>query len=55
MATVYIETERLILRSWKDSDKAAFAEMNSNPEVMKYFPAPLSAEESNAFIDRINA
>ena len=55
MATVYIETERLILRSWKDTDKAPFAEMNSNPEVMKYFPAPLSAEESNAFIDRINA
>ncbi len=55
MATVYIETERLILRSWKDTDKAPFAEMNSNPEVMKYFPTPLSAEESNAFIDRINA
>lgn len=55
MGTIYIETERLILRSWKDSDKTTFAEMNSNENVMRYFPAHLSVEESNAFAERIKA
>ncbi len=53
METIYIETERLILRSWKEADKALFAEINSNANVMKYFPAPLSTEESDAFAERI--
>lgn len=55
MDTTYIETERLILRSWRMSDRDVFAEMNSNDNVMKYFPKPLSIEESNGFIDRINS
>ena len=52
---IYMETERLILRSWKNEDRKPFAEMNSNRNVMKYFPATLSVKESNAFVDRINA
>ncbi len=55
MITTYIETDRLILRSWKMSDSDVFAEMNSNDNVMKYFPKPLSVEESNGFVDRINS
>ena len=55
MDTTYIETDRLILRSWKMSDRDVFAEMNSNDNVMKYFPKPLSIEESNGFVDRINS
>lgn len=55
MDTTYIETDRLILRSWKMSDRDVFAEMNSNDNVMKYFPQPLSDEESNGFVDRINS
>lgn len=55
MNTIYIETDRLILRSWKKSDRDVFAEMNSNDNVMKYFPATLSVEESNSFADRINS
>jgi len=51
MDTTYIETDRLILRSWKMSDRGVFAEMNSNDNVMKYFPKPLSDEESNGFVD----
>lgn len=53
--TVYIETERLILRSWTPNDKNPFAEMNGNSTVMKYFPSILSPDESNAFLERINA
>ena len=55
MKTIYIETERLILRSWEESDKTVFAGMNRNGNVMRYFPALLSVEESNAFADRIKA
>ena len=55
MDTTYIETERLILRSWRVTDRAVFAEIHSNNKVMKYFPKPLSIEESNGFVDRINS
>lgn len=54
MKIIYIETERLILRSWKVADRVPFAEMNCNDDVMRYFPGKLSVEESNAFVDRIN-
>lgn len=49
------ETERLILRQWQQSDRAPFAELNADPEVMRYFPATLSQEESNALADRAQA
>lgn len=52
---IYIETERLILRSWKHEDCESFAELNGNRNVMKYFPATLSVDESNAFVNRIKA
>jgi len=55
MGTIYTETERLILRSWGVADRLPFAEMNRNDNVMKYFPALLSTEESNAFVERIIA
>ena len=34
------------LRQWKDADLAASAEMNADAEVMRYFLAPLSADDS---------
>ena len=46
------ETERLILRQWQESDIAPFAEMNSDSEVMKYFPKTLSFEETLEMYDR---
>ena len=49
-----IETKRLILRRFQDSDLAPFAQLNSNPEVMRYFPAPLSSKESDALAHEIN-
>lgn len=51
----HMETERLILRAWIYEDRKPFAEMNGNVNVMRYFPATLSADESDAFVDRINA
>jgi len=43
-----LETERLLLRQWKESDLVVFQKLNSDPEVMEYFPATLSQEESDA-------
>lgn len=50
-----IRTERLLLRRWNDTDRAAFAAMNADPVVMEHFPAPLSREQSDALVDRIEA
>ncbi len=50
-----IETPRLRLRRWRDADRAPFAAMSADPAVMEFFPAPLTAAEADAFIDRIEA
>lgn len=42
-----MKTARLHLRQWRDDDLGAFAAMNADPEVMRYFPAVLSTEESD--------
>lgn len=47
-----LTTERLLLRPWKPEDKAPFAALNSDPEVMEHFPALLTREESDAAIER---
>jgi RimJ/RimL family protein N-acetyltransferase len=47
-----LRTERLLLRQWRDSDLEPFAELNADPEVMRYFPAPLRRERSDALADR---
>lgn len=48
-----IETARLILREWDDADRAPFAAMSRDAEVMRHFPATLDRAESDAMIDRI--
>jgi len=50
-----LRSERLLLRRWRPSDRAAFAAMNADPRVMEHFPAVLSREESDAAADRIEA
>ena len=50
-----IETERLLLRRWRDSDRDPFAAMNADPEVMEFFPSVMSREASDGLVDRIEA
>ncbi len=44
-------TERLALRVWRDDHRPAFSEMNSDAEVMRYFPALQTEAQSNATVD----
>ncbi|MGO9457124.1 MAG: GNAT family N-acetyltransferase [Acidimicrobiales bacterium] len=43
-------TDRLVLRPWRDEDLDPAAAMNGDPETMRYFPAPLDREQSDAFV-----
>ena len=52
--TLHLATPRLLLRPWQDSDRAPFAAMNADPDVMRYFSALMTQEESNAAADRYN-
>lgn len=51
MRTVLPNTPRLNLRQWRDADREPFAAMNSDPEVMKYFPSLQDRSTSDANID----
>jgi RimJ/RimL family protein N-acetyltransferase len=44
-----LATRRLLLREWREEDLAPFAALNGDPEVMRYFPAPLTRAESDGF------
>lgn len=50
-----IETERLLLREWRESDRDAWAQLNADPEVMEFFPATLDRTASDAAFDRFSA
>ncbi|MDC0833458.1 GNAT family N-acetyltransferase [Geitlerinema sp. CS-897] len=50
-----LKTERLILRRWRPSDRAPFAAINADPQVMEYFPSRLTPEQSDESIARIEA
>lgn len=51
---IILETDRLILRDWKDSDRDLFREINRDPKVMEFFPSRRSHEEADAIMERIN-
>jgi ribosomal-protein-alanine N-acetyltransferase len=53
--TPELRTERLLLRRWRLADRAPFAAMNADPEVMRYFPSALTPADSDALVDRIEA
>lgn len=46
----YIKTKRLILRDWENSDIKPFIKMNLDPDVRRYFPSTVAAEDSKQFI-----
>ncbi|MCP4342668.1 MAG: GNAT family N-acetyltransferase [Desulfobulbaceae bacterium] len=52
MQVTELETDRLLLRQWKNQDLSAFAKLTADSEVMEYFPSTLSSEESNAMAQK---
>ena len=48
-----LQTARLTLRRWKESDVLPFVEMNQDPEVMKYFPERPDTSATVGMIKRI--
>ena len=46
-----LETERLILREWKDEDIPVFVAMNQDPRVMEFFPALRTEQESRDSVE----
>jgi len=48
LKTVELKTERLLLRQWRDEDLPGFAKINSDPEVMEFYPHLLDRQQSNA-------
>src|SRR5699024_12027895 len=49
-----LESKRLIIRPWKETDFSAFKATNSDPLVMEHFPEILSEDESRTLFDEIN-
>lgn len=47
-----IETPRLLLRPWRETDRREFAEMNAHAEVMHDLGGPITLAESNEKLDR---
>ncbi len=48
-----IRTDRLLLRPWREADRAPFAEMNGDPEVRQFFPSVLSRAEADDLFDQL--
>ena len=47
MDVTELETDRLILRQWQETDYPLFANLNADKQVMEYFPSRLSRKESD--------
>jgi hypothetical protein len=47
---VELRTERLLMRSWRDSDLAPWATMNADPEVRRYLGPTLTYEQASAWV-----
>ena len=50
-----LETDRLILRQWKESDYPHFINMGLDQVVMQYFPNLWAKDESLEFIHKVKA
>ncbi len=50
-----IQTDRLILRSWNlsDEDRLAFYRLNSDPQVMHFFPFRRTRKETDELLDKV--
>src|SRR5687768_5140777 len=52
---VTIRTERLLLRPWRESDRAPFAALTADQKVLAHFPRVQPREHTDAGGDRVMA
>lgn len=45
-----LRTQRLLLRQWRAADQAPFAELNADPQVMRFFASTQSRDQSDRSI-----
>jgi RimJ/RimL family protein N-acetyltransferase len=50
-----VETDRLLLRIWRNDDVEPFAEINADPVVMTFLGGPLSRQRSDEMFERMVA
>lgn len=50
-----LETERLLLREWRDTDREGFAAIVGDSHVMRFYPATRSRAEADAWMDKMIA
>ena len=50
-----LTSARLLLRRWRESDRAPFAALSDDPEVMRYMPSPPTALPSDELIESFQA
>ena len=53
--TISLRTRRLLLRPWQDDDLEPFTTLNSDPDVMRYFPRRLDREATADIIRKMQA
>ena len=52
MSELVLQTERLVLRTWRESDLEAYAAINADERVMEHFPGVMTRQESDAAAGR---
>lgn len=50
-----ILTERLVIRNWRNEDRALFHRINSDERVMAFFPFRRDRAQSDALLDKLRA
>lgn len=50
---MFIETDRLILRAWKDEDALPYFKINQDRKVIECLPGSLTMDQVNDFISRM--
>lgn len=55
MSAPTLETERLILRPWRDEDIPHWVAMHADPRVMEFFPSTYTEEEAKQVAARLRS
>jgi len=51
---IIIETDRLLLRTWKEEDAEPYYEMNQDPHFLEFLPYAISMEQAKEYVVNTN-